>query len=124
MKRFVVLAVLCCCVAPASYSLCGQLNDASVHIPPNWDTFTPPAKGQSYVDPVYGCTVTRLTNASSDETAWDGKYVSFMNYYSTFSAINATDTLLFIYSDDGNWRIKDMNANTVVSVSRQSVRAR
>jgi hypothetical protein len=114
MKILFAMLVVCCYLAPASCSICGQLNDGTVQIPPNWDSFTPPAEGQSYVDPVFGCTVTRLTNAASDETSWDGKHLSFRNYYSTFTTINATDTMLFIASDDGNWRIKDMNGNVVI----------
>jgi len=94
--------------------LCGQPDDGLPHLPPNWDTFTPPAAGQSYVDPVFGCPVKRLTNSSIDETTWDGTYLSFMNYYSTFTPMNATDTLLLIISNDGLWRIRDLNGKAVV----------
>ena len=97
--------------------LCGQPDDRQVHIPPQWDTFTGPAIGQSYIDPTFGCTVKRLTNSSAEDTAWDGSHLSFMDYYSTFTPINATDTMLFINSNDGNWRIKDLNGNVVVPVS-------
>jgi hypothetical protein len=106
---------------PANDVLCGQLNDGLVHLPPTWDTFTPPVAGQSYIDPVFGCRVKRLTNSSIDETTWDGKFLSFMNYYSTFTPVNAADTLLFVISDDGNWRIKDLNGNTVVPTSRTPI---
>jgi hypothetical protein len=33
MKIFVALLVVCC---SASCSICGQLNDGNVHIPPKW----------------------------------------------------------------------------------------
>src|SRR5207302_1041005 len=80
-------------VTPTGRPLCGQLNDGLPHIPPNWDTFTPPATGQSYVDPAFGCTVKRITNGSAEEALWDGKAPSLMNFYSTLSAMNASDTL-------------------------------
>jgi hypothetical protein len=94
--------------------LCGQLDDGLPHLPPSWDSFAPPGTGQSYVDPAFGCPVKRLTNSSIDETTWDGKYLSFMHYYSSFTPMNATDTMVFIISDDGIWRIKDLNGNIVV----------
>ena len=99
---------------PAGRILCGQPDDLQSHLPPNWDTFIPPGSGQSYIDPVFGCRVKRLTNSSADDTTWDGKHLSFMHYYSTFTPINGTDTMLFVISDDGNWRIKDLNGNDVV----------
>ena len=42
---------------------CGVSGDTSVHVPPNYDTFTPPALGGSYVDSTFGCTITRLTDS-------------------------------------------------------------
>src|SRR5919204_69313 len=62
--------------------ICGKANDKSVFLPPNYDSFTPPAVGQSYVDPVFGCTVKRLTDGSQ-ESLWDGTHLGLMNYYST-----------------------------------------
>jgi len=98
--------------------ICGKLDDKQAHIPPDWDTFTPPPKGQSYIDPVFGCSVKRLTDSSQDETAWDGKHVAFMHYYSTMTPMNATDSLLFVVSDDGNWRIRNVNGSVGVPVSK------
>lgn len=101
--------------------LCGKLNDGLVYLAPNWDSFSPPGTGQSYVDPVFGCPVKRLTNSATDETAWDGKYLGFMHYYSTFTPINATDTMVFIISSDGMWRIKDLNGNVVVPTANTPI---
>jgi hypothetical protein len=94
--------------------ICGQPNDGLVHIPPNWTTFVAPVTGQSYVDPVFGCTVKRLTNSSIEETLSDGTHPSLMHYYSTFSPMNATDTMLLLISDNVAWRVKDINGNVVV----------
>jgi hypothetical protein len=85
-----------------------------IHIPPNWSTFTPPTEGQSYVDPVFGCTVKRLTDSSIDETDGAGAHLGFTHAYSTLTPINATDTMLLINASDGSMRIKDTNGNVVV----------
>jgi hypothetical protein len=94
--------------------ICGLTTDGLVRIPPDWATFMPPAVGQSYVDPVFGCTVKRLTNSSSDEVLQNGAHTSFVTYYSTFSPMNASDTMLLIYADDGSWRIKSTDGSVVV----------
>lgn len=98
--------------------LCGKQNDKEVHLPPEWDTFEVPLRGQSYVDPVFGCSVKRLTDSSRDETAWDGKHLAFMNYYSTLTAINASNSMLFIVANDGNWRIRNLNGEIVIPAAR------
>lgn len=98
--------------------LCGRPDDGKVHIPTNWDSFVAPEKGKSYVDPVFGCTVTRLTDSSKEETLWDGTHSSFMHYYSTLSALSADDSLLLITSNAGTWRVKDTKGNDVVPVGK------
>ncbi|PYY19515.1 MAG: hypothetical protein DMG62_24550, partial [Acidobacteria bacterium] len=55
--------------------ICGKQNDGLVHIPTNWATFVPPAKGQSYTDPAFGCAVKRLTDSSIDETDSNGAHL-------------------------------------------------
>jgi hypothetical protein len=97
--------------------LCGKLNDGLVHLPPNYDTFTPPAAGQSYVDPVFGCSVQRVTNGSA-ETLGDGTHPGLMNFYSTLTALNAADNMLFVVATDGNWSIRDTSGNVVISTSK------
>ncbi len=99
-------------VGPAP--ICGHSGDTLVRVPPNWTTFTPPDAGTTYVDPVFGCTLKRLTNSSLEETLPDGTHPSLMNYYSTFSPINATDTMLLVFSNNGAWRLKDTDGKTVV----------
>jgi hypothetical protein len=93
---------------------CGQRDDGTIHIPPEWNTFRPPSAGQSYVDPAFGCRITRLTDSSAEEPLVDGKHASLMHYYSTWSPINATDAMLLIASLNGAWRIKDTEGKTVV----------
>jgi hypothetical protein len=98
--------------------ICGKSDDKQIHLPPEWNTFTAPPLGQSYVDPVFGCSVKRLTDSSRDETAWDGKHVAFMNYYSTLTATNAGDSMLFVVSDDGNWRIRNANGGVAIAAAK------
>lgn len=93
---------------------CGRLNDGQVHIPPDWTSFVPPPVGQSYIDPVFGCSVKRLTDSSKE----DGDHLAFMNYYSTFSPVNATDTLILIYSNNGVWRVTNMDGKVVVAARK------
>src|SRR5438046_3036254 len=98
--------------------LCGRPNDGQDHIPPNWTSFVPPGVGQSYVDPVYGCSVKRLTNSSEEEALEGGKHPSLMHFYSTLSPLNAKDTMLLIISINGAWRVKDANGALVVPAAK------
>ncbi len=108
-------------VASTQALLCGRPNDGQVHIPPNWNSFTSPAVGESYVDAEFGCKVKRLTNSSVEETLPDGTHLSFMHYYSTFSPVNATDTMVLITSNNGAWRVKDTEGKAVVPSSKMPV---
>ena len=94
---------------------CGRLNDTDVHLPPNWKTFVAPEVGHGYVDPVFGCTVKRLTDSSDEDMLWDGTHASLGIYYSTFTPMNSADSLLMISSNDGGWRIKGTAGNLVVA---------
>jgi hypothetical protein len=104
--------------ATSDKPICGLPDDKKIHLPPDWDTFTAPRLGGSYVDPVFGCSVKRLTDGSHDETGWDGKHLAFMNYYSTLTALNASDSMLFVVSDDGNWRIRNLSGGVVIPFAK------
>lgn len=88
--------------------LCGKADDAQPHLPadseglPNWDTFVAPPRGGSYRDPVFGCTITRLTE---DSTSYHD--------YSTTQAMNASDTLVLV-GRNGQMRVLDLRGGTVV----------
>ncbi|PYU09695.1 MAG: hypothetical protein DMG37_22605 [Acidobacteria bacterium] len=97
--------------------ICGKLNDGQIHVPPDWTSFAPPKVGQSYTDPVFGCSVKRLTDGSTEEVT-GGEHLSFLDYYSTFSPINATGTLILISSNNGEWRIKDLDGKIAVPASK------
>src|SRR5260370_38915514 len=63
---------------------CGLPDDRQVHQPPDWISFVPPAKGKSYVDPVFGCTVTRLTESNNFGSLSNGRHPEFLHYNFTF----------------------------------------
>src|SRR4051812_42991158 len=44
--------------------LCGLIDDVKVHLPANYETFARPAKGQTYTDAAFGCSVTRLSDGA------------------------------------------------------------
>lgn len=89
--------------------LCGQKDDGVVHIPPSYNSFTAPAEGQSYVDPQYGCTVTRLTSSTQDSPL-----VPRHHYYSTLTPFNADSSQVMVFLDSGTNEIRDLRGNIVV----------
>lgn len=93
---------------------CGKIDDKARSIPRNWKTFLPPAAGESYVDPTFGCTVTRLTDINREQPLWNGTHASLGIYYSTLTPISAGDSLIMISSNDGSWRIVDTKGHLVV----------
>jgi hypothetical protein len=66
-----------------------QLTTTGVQPAPNYDTFVPPVVGASYIDPVFGATVKRVSDARSMPNADRGGYLDWIeNEYSTMSAFN------------------------------------
>jgi len=102
---------------PKDAPLCGELDRRKPRLPPEWDSFVPPAVGKSYKDPAFGCEVTRLSSATENASS-SGKHTSLMNYYSTFSAVNATDTMVLLAGDDGSWRVEDFKGSLIVAPDR------
>ena len=95
-----------------STTRCGQVDDGvTVHVAVNYTSMTPPAKGQSYVDPVYGCTVTRLTDGRADL----GKAI--YHEYASMTPINSDDTMVAVLDFNANWHITDLKGNMLVSSS-------
>lgn len=94
-----------------SGAICGKLDDGLIHIPLNYNLFSPPAKGQSYVDPQYGCNVVRLTAGISEFG------VPAHHYYGTLSSFSADDSKIMLFLDNGTAAIVDTSGNVVVSVN-------
>ena len=95
---------------------CGKNNDTNIEVPSDWSTFVPPAKGQSYVDSSFGCTVTRITDVSSE--IWGGSFYLPINMgYSTVSPFNANDTFLMLGDGWGRHFVTDLQGNIVVPIA-------
>src|SRR5438094_1557466 len=100
--------------------ICGISGDTSIHVPTDWQTFVPPAKGQSYVDPTFGCTVTRVTDASSEEWSsrcnGSGCYTPMIMGYATISSFNANDSYLMLEDGWNDHFVTDLKGDVVVRV--------
>src|SRR5438105_685150 len=93
---------------------CGKSGDSSNHVPTDWNTFVPPGKGQSYVDPTFGCTVTRITDVSSE--VWSGSfYLPITHGYATVSPFNANDTYVMLADGWNRHFVTDLKGNMVVA---------
>jgi ASPM-SPD-2-Hydin domain-containing protein/HYDIN/CFA65/VesB family protein/immunoglobulin I-set domain protein len=95
---------------------CGKSGDTTNHVPADWTTFVAPAKGQSYVDATFGCTVTRITDASSDD--WSGSFYLPLNMgYATVSPFNANDSMLMLSDGWRRYFVTDLSGNILVSIA-------
>jgi len=66
-----------------------QLSDACVEAAPAYNTLLPPTAGGSYVDPVFGTTIKRVSDALNTHNADRGGVLSWIsNEYSTASPFN------------------------------------
>jgi hypothetical protein len=70
---------------------CG-LTDLAPHAPPQYDTFEPPAKGQTYVDPAFGCPVRRISDGMADFRD------RVHHEYATMSPFNRDDTRILLHT--------------------------
>ena len=68
-------------------------NDASVHLPANYTTMQPPANQASYVDPTYGTSIQRVSDALHTVDADSGGMLPFIeNEYSTATPFNSDNS--------------------------------
>lgn len=88
--------------------LCGAADDGLAHPPPRFNDFIPPNRGESYIDPQYGCAVVRLTDAKSQFK------LAVHHEYSTISAVNQADSRVMLLTEWGQGTIVDMSGNIVV----------
>jgi len=104
----------------AAGTICGKLDDHLVHVPPSYscaggtctgNPFLPPGKGASYVDPQFGCTVTRITDALGD-----GLGAAAHHNYGTITPINANDSYVMINLENGSKQIVDFSGGVIVPV--------
>jgi hypothetical protein len=84
---------LCCFAVPSP----GVVIDPAVHAPPDYDTFVPPGVGESYVDPLSGVRIKRLSDAPTMPDNADSGALAFVSTeYSTVSPFNLDNTRLLL----------------------------
>ena len=102
-------------------TICGKVDDGLVHLPPNYscssppctvNPFPPPVRGASYVDPQYGCTLTRLTDAVADHLGSAAHHE-----YGTITPINADDTQVMVLLENGSFEIVAPSGAVTVPVA-------
>src|SRR5258706_1574378 len=70
-----------------------QVTSTGVLAAPSYDSFVPPAAGGTYVDPVFGTTIKRVTNALPTANADRGGNLTWIeNEYATTSAFNSDNS--------------------------------
>ena len=85
-----------CCFLWAIAGL-GSVANNSVAVPPNYNSFQPPAAGASYTDPVFGTPIGRITNAPATPNAFGRGNLSWIQpEYSTASPFNADNSRLIL----------------------------
>lgn len=66
-----------------------QLTSTGVAVAPSYNSFLPPTAGGSYIDPVFGTTIMRVSNALGMHNADRGGFLSWIsNEYSTATPFN------------------------------------
>lgn len=110
MTRLATSLLLLASLTAASPAL-GQLTDVAPHVPPDYNGYLPPARGQSWNDPVFGTSIRRLSDAVASPNNADGGNLTWvMNEYSTMSAYNA-DRTRFILQHDSYFGLYDAAGN-------------
>lgn len=90
---------------------CGVQDDGLIYVPPDYVSFLPPAQGESYTDPVFGCSIMRLT----DGLAQFGTAVH--HEYASMSPLNSSNSRILLLTETGTLFVVDRQGNVVVSPS-------
>jgi hypothetical protein len=88
---------------------CGKRDDGLTHVPPAYDSFIPPERGNSYFDPQYGCSIIRLTDAKAQF------HLAIHHQYSSINPMNQDDTLVMLATEWGQGVVVDTTGHVVVS---------
>jgi hypothetical protein len=109
-RTFIPAAILCAIAlqrATVAYVI-----DSDKNAPISYYTFAPPAAGQTYVDPAFGTSIRRITNALNTPNSADtGTVADINNEYATMSAFNGDNSRLLLthrsyfalYDGDGRY---------------------
>jgi len=96
-SRFILFVVFLVGSLTGGTVASAHLTDTSPRSAPNYDTFTPPASGQSFTDPVFGTPIKRLSDAPRlADAASGGNLTWVLNEYATMSAFNHDNTRLIL----------------------------
>ena len=90
--------------APPASAACG-VSDRRVQAPASMKA---PGKGGSYVDPAFGCKVTRLTDAKAE-----GSPGGITHQYSSVSPFNSDSTLVLVERSNGVVHARDLSGRIV-----------
>jgi hypothetical protein len=79
-------------------SALAYLQDSGAHAPPGYFTGLPPEAGGGYIDPIFGTSVKRVSNAlATADSAFTGRNLTFvMTEYSTMSPFNQDNSRLLL----------------------------
>ncbi len=87
----VLTILLSCSSAPA------QVIDKNIYLPPQYQTLAPPAEGASYVDPAFGTSIKRISNALVQPNIDRGGMLTFItDEYSTMSSFNQDNSKILL----------------------------
>lgn len=89
--------------------ICGASDDRVAYVPPDFNHFVPPIRGGAYIDPQYGCTIVRLTDAKRQFN------LAVHHQYASISAVNQNDTRVMLITEWGQGAIVDMAGEMAVS---------
>jgi hypothetical protein len=96
VKNQIVRTILLAGILALAGSLAPALAQSTaggVAVPTNYDTFQPPVAGGTYVDPVFGSTIQRVSNALGTPDAANGGDLTWIeNEYSAMSAFNSDNS--------------------------------
>jgi hypothetical protein len=96
-KRFIFVGSLLLASILNWSTSSAQITDTNVYFPPDYLTFQPPDAGGSYIDPVFGTGIKRLTNAMTmPDIARGGVVTSIAPEFSTMTPFNQDNTRLLL----------------------------
>lgn len=98
MKEQVIRTLLCpALMFISSMPALGQLSPGGVELPTNYNTFQPPGVGGTYVDPVFGSTVKRISNALGTPNSDGGGSLTWITgEYPTASPFNSDNSRIIL----------------------------
>ncbi len=88
---------------PVATSACGFVSSEIKPLP----NLVPPKKGESYIDPDFGCKIKRLTDASAEGVE------SLTHLYSSVNPFNADSRYIIIQRPDGIMSIRDLDGKII-----------